>query len=117
MKAYPNATSDAGRANASKLLANTNIQNYIAELERERLQQFNITLDDVLNEIAIVAFADIDDDNVRTSDKLKALSELKEHFEKMRPQKEDESLNKLDGILNALAVKAWEDYPCKGATQ
>lgn len=47
--------------NASKLLQNTTINNYLQELKNERSQRTEITADLVLEELAAIATADITD--------------------------------------------------------
>ena len=53
------AGGDAARANASRLLTNANVQNYIQQLQNDRSVRTMITADRVLQEIARVAFANI----------------------------------------------------------
>lgn len=56
--AYKNCKSDlTARTNGSKLLANTNIQNYINEKMKEREQRTEITQDMVIKELANIAFS------------------------------------------------------------
>lgn len=47
--------------NAAKLLHNTTIKEYIEKRKKDRLQRIEITQDAVLQEIAIVAFANVTD--------------------------------------------------------
>lgn len=58
--AYPNCKKDeTARANSSRLIANANIQTYVAEKIKEREKRTEITQDRVLNELAKIAFLDI----------------------------------------------------------
>lgn len=58
--AYKKCKSDlTARTNGSKLLTNTNIQNYIDEKMKEREKRTAITQDMVIKELARIAFLDI----------------------------------------------------------
>ncbi len=58
--AYKKCKSDlTARTNGSKLLTNTNIQNYIDEKMKEREQRTEVTQDMVIKELSRIAFLDI----------------------------------------------------------
>lgn len=58
--AYPNCKKDeTARANSSRLLTKANIQEYIAEKQKEREKRTEVTQDMVIQELAKIAFADI----------------------------------------------------------
>lgn len=58
--AYKNCKSDlTARTNGSKLLTNTNIQNYISEKQKEIEKRTEVTQDMVIQELANIAFLDI----------------------------------------------------------
>ena len=60
--AYPSVKRDeTARANASRMLTNANVQEYIKEHMQARQERTKITQDMVLREIAAIAFADIND--------------------------------------------------------
>lgn len=58
--AYPNCKKDeVARANSSRLLTKANIKNYLNEQKEELKKRVNVTQEDVINELAKIAFADI----------------------------------------------------------
>lgn len=58
--AYPNCKKDeTARANSSRLLTKANIQEFIAEQQKEREKRTKVTQDMVIQELAKIAFADI----------------------------------------------------------
>lgn len=58
--AYPNCKKDeTARANSSRLLTKANIQEYVAEKQKEREKRTEVTQDMVIQELAKIAFADI----------------------------------------------------------
>ena len=58
--AYKKCKSDlTARTNGSKLLTNTNIQNYISEKQKEIEKRTEVTQDRVIQELANIAFLDI----------------------------------------------------------
>lgn len=74
MKIYPNASYDASKVNASKLLTNTNVK---TEIEK-RMKSSTVTADEVIAGISSIAYAF----DVRTSDRLRAF-ELLGRFHKL----------------------------------
>lgn len=62
LAAYPNTKSNAtARTNGGRLLANADIAKYIEERKRDREERTEIKQDGVLQELAVVAFANIFD--------------------------------------------------------
>lgn len=60
--AYPNCKKDeTARANSSRLLTNANIQNYVADKQKEIEKRTEITQDMVVQELAAIAFFNIKD--------------------------------------------------------
>lgn len=58
--AYPNCKKDdTARANSSRLLTKANIQEYIAEKQKEIEKRTEVTQDRVIKELAKIAFLDI----------------------------------------------------------
>lgn len=58
--AYPSCNKDeTARVNGSKLLTNTNIQEYIQERKEDLKKRVEVTQEDVINQLARIAFGDI----------------------------------------------------------
>lgn len=71
--AYPSCKSDeAAASNGNRLIRNDKVKEYIAERIKEREQRTEITQDQVLKELAKIAFADI-------TDFVEIVEETKEH--------------------------------------
>lgn len=77
-----NATQAAIRAGYSKKSAysigNENlkkpeIQKFLEKYQLERAEKCGVTFDNVINELKKLGFADVDPDNIRPNDKIKAL--------------------------------------------
>lgn len=57
---YPSCKKDStANVNGSKLLSNTNIQEYIKQLQQDLTKKMNITQERVLQEMARIAFGDV----------------------------------------------------------
>lgn len=90
--AYPNVKKDdTARVNGSRMLTNANIQKYIDERIKERQQRTEITQDQVIQELAAIAFAKatdyvaicsgtvkIKDTNSLTEEQVRAIAGIKE---------------------------------------
>lgn len=90
--AYSNIKNDiTARANASRMLTNANVANYISERMEERQKRTEVTLDRVVQELADIAFskvtdyATVKDDMVKikdtdelTENQIRAISGIKE---------------------------------------
>lgn len=62
MAAYPSVKKETtARANSSRMLTNANVQKYLEEMKKERQERTQIRQDDVLRELASIAFLDITD--------------------------------------------------------
>lgn len=46
------------RTNASRLLTNANVQDYIKDLQRKIEEKAVVTIEDIVNELSVIAFAD-----------------------------------------------------------
>ena len=78
--AYPSVKRDeTARANASRMLTNANVQEYIKEHMQARQDRTEITQDMVLHEIAAIAFETVSE-AVSVKDKLRALELLGKHL-------------------------------------
>ena len=82
--AYPSVKKDETAAQAgSRMLRNVNVQEYIAERQRDRQERTEITQDMVVRELRDIAMAEASDDSDSTmkySSKLKALELLGKHL-------------------------------------
>ncbi len=59
MKVYPSCKKeDTARANASRLLAKDNVQDYIATLQNKVEQKAVVKIEDIVNELSAIAFVD-----------------------------------------------------------
>lgn len=97
-----NATQAAIRAGYSKktaysqgqrLLKNVEIQKLLAKHQSERAEKCGVTFDNVIDELKKLGFADIDSENIRPNDKIKAL----------------ECMSKLLGFFDIVADENIED--------
>lgn len=62
MAAYPSVKKETtARANSSRMLTNANVQKYLEEMKKERQERTQIRQDDVLRELASIAFVDVTD--------------------------------------------------------
>lgn len=62
MAAYPSVKKETtARANSSRMLTNANVQKYLEEMKKKRQERTQIRQDDVLRELASIAFLDITD--------------------------------------------------------
>ncbi|MGN0605910.1 MAG: terminase small subunit [Oscillospiraceae bacterium] len=77
MAAYSCKKEDTARVNASRMLTNANIQDYISELMKQQSERTGITADKVLTELEKVAFADTE---ISGKEKIKALELLGKHL-------------------------------------
>jgi phage terminase small subunit len=68
------------RSIAARLLTNVNVQKYLEELREKYRKSTGITANKVLNEIAKIGFAEIQMQDIRPADKLKALEKLGQHL-------------------------------------
>lgn len=102
LAAYPRVrTEAAARTNASRLLTNANIQDYISELQKEQSKRTGIKADDVINELKSVAFTET---NITGKEKIKALELLGKHLGLFANGGSDDSkvLEKLDEVLGGI---------------
>jgi phage terminase small subunit len=68
------------RVTAAQLLAKPNIRSAVEKTQARRLKRADITADRVLEEIASVAFVEMNPSDVKPSDKLNALGTLARHL-------------------------------------
>ena len=73
MKAYPDASEETARINASKLLTNTNIQNYIKELQDKAESKEIMT---TIQKKEFLSNMILNDEKANRTDKLRALDIL-----------------------------------------
>lgn len=82
--AYPKVKNDNTAAvSGSNLLRNTKVAEYIEERMAERTKRTEVTQDDVVKELATIGFAKtalVNEFEVKTNDKLKALELLGRHL-------------------------------------
>lgn len=82
--AYPKVKNDNTAAvSANRLLRNDNVAEYIKERMAERAKRTEVTQDDVVKELATIGFAKtalVNEFEVKTNDKLKALELLGRHL-------------------------------------
>ena len=108
--AYPTVKNDDTAAQAgSRMLRNVKVAEYIQKRIQERQKRTEITQDQVLNELAAMAFADVAEAveiRLKPSDKLKALELLGRHLGMFKDKVEvsgiDEEKKKLDDILRQM---------------
>lgn len=108
-----NATQAAIRAGYSKKTANRiasenlsklDIQEYISAKKKELQKKNEIKLDDVVEALKTIGFADIDPATIKASDKIKAL----EHLSKLlRLDKEKGNYGMLPELIESL--RNWKD--------
>ena len=89
--------------NASKLLRNAKVQEYIVELQLKRSENTGITAEKVVKELEIVAFSDVE---ITAKEKIKALELLGKHLG-MFTEKKDEK--PVADIETPMLYKALED--------
>ena len=59
--AYGDMDDEAAKASASRLLSNANVENFIKELTEKHLTDIGFTANDVIKELAIMGFSNIND--------------------------------------------------------
>lgn len=101
-EAYPNVKKDDTAAvNASRMLRNAKVSEYINELMEKRSEETGITAKKVLDELEKVAFVDVE---LKGSEKLKALELLGKHLgmfndKSNAPNKSEEIPKLIDALL------------------
>jgi phage terminase small subunit len=68
------------RSIAARLLTNVNVQKYLEELREKYRKSTGITANKVLSEIAKIGFAKVPMNEIKASDKIKALEKLGQHL-------------------------------------
>ena len=88
----------SARVEASRLLSNDNIQDYISELQQKKSEELNITFNDIAKGVYSIAI----NEEARDNDKLKAYDQLSKmfgHYEKDNKQKQPiNNINLKDAI-------------------
>ncbi len=88
----------SARVEASRLLSNDNIQDYISELQQKKSEELNITFNDIAKGVYSIAI----NEDARDNDKLKAYDQLSKmfgHYEKDNNQKQPiNNINLKDAI-------------------
>lgn len=100
---YSAKSSDTARVESSKLLTKPNIQQRIAELQKEQSDRTGITADTVLKELEKIAMSDTE---ISGKEKLKALELLGKHldiFDKKEISKKNENYSGISASLIAPA--------------
>ncbi|MBQ9096850.1 MAG: terminase small subunit [Clostridia bacterium] len=76
--------------NANKLLQNTTIQKYIADLQADLREKTKITQKQLISELTTIGFADVDTQNIKAADKIKALIAIAEMLGLDKPKEDDD---------------------------
>ena len=79
MRAFPDASPETANAESWKLLKREPIRAYIREIQKERFDALNVSAERIAQELAKMAFAEIDDDNTAAS-KARALELLQKQL-------------------------------------
>lgn len=74
-----------------RLLKNVEVQKYIQERLKSRQERTEITQDMIIGELHKLGFADIDTDNLKPSDKIKALELMARMLGLDRPETENDT--------------------------
>jgi phage terminase small subunit len=85
--AYPESSYNTAKVNASKLLTNTNILQYIGVLQADLSKATGITKARILKELEKMAFDEQTDQKLRATDKQKAIEILNKMLGFNEPEK------------------------------
>lgn len=104
--AYPKVKNDNTAAvSGSNLLRNTKVVEYIEERMAERTKRTEVTQDDVVKELATIGFAKtalVNEFEVKTNDKLKALELLGRHLGMFTDKSEVKATVSIEDYLKKL---------------
>ena len=104
--AYPRVKNDnTAGASAARLLRNAKIAEYIKERMAERAERIEVSQDDVVKELAAIGFtktALVNEFEVKTSDKLKALELLGRHLGMFTDKSEVKATVSIEDYLERL---------------
>lgn len=78
-KIYPDASWTTCLTNSSKVLSTDAAKQYMRDIQHERFERLNINADRIAEELAKMAFADLDDTNT-TASKARALDLLQKQL-------------------------------------
>ena len=85
--AYPDASYDSAKVNASRLLTNDNVLQYIGDLQADLSKATGITKARILKELEKMAFNSNEDQKLRANDKNKAIEILNKMLGFNEPEK------------------------------
>lgn len=104
--AYPKVKNDNTAAvSANRLLRNDNVVEYIEERMADRAKRTEVTQDDVVKELATIGFAKtalVNEFEVKTNDKLKALELLGRHLGMFTDKSEVKATVSIEDYLERL---------------
>ena len=80
MAAYKDSSEAAAKANASRLMKNPKIKEFIKELQKDKIEALNITAERLLEELSTMAFAEKGDEDYGANVKLKAIDLLQKQM-------------------------------------
>ena len=104
--AYPRVKNDnTAGASAARLLRNAKIAEYIKERMAERAKRTEVTQDDVVKELATIGFAKtalVNEFEIKTGDKLKALELLGRHLGMFTDKSEVKATVSIEDYLERL---------------
>lgn len=88
-KAYQDVMGEYNENVYHTWMRNPLVQRRIDEIRQEKMEQWKIDADRVIEELAMIAFADLDDKKITIKDKLKALELLQRNYAQ-RPEGKQE---------------------------
>lgn len=104
--AYPKVKNDNTAAvSANRLLRNDNVAEYIEERMADRAKRTEVTQDDVVKELATIGFAKtalVNEFEIKTGDKLKALELLGRHLGMFTDKSEVKATVSIEDYLERL---------------
>lgn len=88
-KAYQDVMGEYNENVYRTWMRNPMVQRRIDEIRQEKMEQWKIDADRVIEELAIIAFADLDDKKITIKDKLKALELLQRNYAQKTESKQE----------------------------